>query len=834
MPEKLHVVRRRGSGQPAAGERGAGPPTPAAPPPQDEPAAGTVPAAVTPGQTPGRAPEYFADGAPQAGQVPSTSAPPLPERARARRVVSPAAPPDAAGSAWRDEHTVRSREAPAAAPGPVRQRNAAAGPAAPAGGPAPRRRITRHVDILAPEPETRRGTHVGDRAVRLQRPHVEGVRRLERGVYEIVSEPEPGSRFGRLARRLRRTMIGTPIRSEHESHERLSKFLGLAAFGTDNISSSAYATEELMRVLVLAGTAALALTMPISLAIVALLAVVVISYQQTIRAYPMGGGSYIVTSRNLGTIPGLVAGASILVDYILTVAVSVSAGVAALTSAFPALYENRVLLAVVAVALIAWGNLRGVKESGMLFAAPAYIYLASWFGLLGYGLFLYVTGAQPAYVPPPDNPAHLPIHGLEVLGLFLILRAFASGSVGLTGTEAIADGVAAFKDPTDRNARTTLILMAVFFSTIFLGISFLSSWLHLIPDPAELETVNSQLTRTLVGKGWYYYLVQFGTALLLVLAANTAFADFPRLASFMARDKFLPSHFMIRGGRLAFSNGIILLAIVAAVLILIFQGSVTALIPLYTIGVFLAFTLSQSGLVRRWWRLREAGWRWRLVVNSAGATVTAIVAVVVAVTKFALGAWVVLVLIPALVFLLLGIRAHFHKVAGQLRVEPGDRESHPDEAVRELHHYVLIPVADLNRAALRAIAYARSLTGQVNGNGAPGNGGRSAVIQAVHVTDDADSADDLQHRWERYDPGVELVIIESPYRAFIGPLLRFIDAVEKRHPEGTAIVTVLLPEYMPAHWWEVFLHTHTALQLKGALLFRPRTAVASVRYHLNA
>jgi amino acid transporter len=788
MQERPRVIRRRTHGGAEA-------------PPEEQPA--------EPGAGEGRA-------------APPPAPPPPPPEAGAPGAVPPAPPP------------VEDIELARAALKPAEPGAPAGAPPPPAGGATSRR----HVDILAPEPEPTRGRHLGDRVVRLVRPKLEGVRRVEAGVYEIVSAPPPRSRLGRFWTRAKRTLLGAPIRTEHEAHERVSVVTGLAAFGTDNISSSAYATEELMRVLVLAGAVALALTMPISIAIIILLAIVVTSYQQTIRAYPQGGGSYIVTSRNLGTLPGLVAGASILVDYVLTVAVSTSAGVAALTSAFPALYANRVLIAVVAVAVIAWGNLRGIRESSALFALPCYAYLASWFSLLAYGLYRYAAGDQPVYVPPPTSAEHHP-HGMEVLSLFLILRAFASGSVGLTGTEAIADGAGAFKPPSDRNARITLVLMATCFGTIFLGISFLSSWLGIIPDPAEVETVNSQLTRTLVGTGWFYYLVQFATALLLVLAANTAFADFPRLAYFMARDKFLPSQFKERGVRLAYSNGIIVLSLVAAILIIVFRGSVTSLIPLYTVGVFLAFTLSQSSLVARWWRTREPGWRWRLAINATGATVTCIVMVVVAVTKFALGAWVVLLLIPTLVCMLLGVRHHFRDVEDQLAVDPNDKSEHPDRLVTQLHHYIIIPVADLNRAALRAIAYARSLTGAPSAEAGAEIldrrlGTRRVVIQAVHVTDDPAAANELQRKWEKYNPGVELVIIESPYRGLIGPLLRYIDAVERRHPEGTAIVTVLLPEYIPARWWELLLHTHTALQLKGALLFRPRTAVTSVPWHLHA
>jgi amino acid transporter len=674
------------------------------------------------------------------------------------------------------------------------------------------------------------GARAGDRSVRIIRPRLSGVHVAAPGYITVENESQPDGGLGLALRRMKRTLIGRPIRSENEHHERLSKTMGLAAFGTDNISSSAYATEELMRVLMMAGTAALFLTMPLTVAVVVLLAVVVTSYQQTIKAYPKGGGSYIVSSDNLGVIPGLVAGSSILVDYVLTVSVSVSAGVAALTSIFPAIYAERVLIAVVAVAVIAWANLRGVRESGMLFVVPVYAYVVCMLVVIAYGLFRFVAGPTPVYIPPPDEGAGLAhaAEGVHALGLLLVLRAFASGSVGLTGTEAIADGVAAFKAPESKNARVTLVTMATCFATLFLGISFLSSWLHIVPDPSEVETVNSQLVRTLFGNGAFHFIVQVVTAVLLVLAANTAFADFPRLASFMARDKFLPSYFGFRGDRLAFNNGILVLALVAAILIVIFQGSVTNLIPLYTVGVFIAFTLSQAGLVVRWWRQRGPGWRLRLAVNAIGAATTLVVAIVVGVTKFALGAWVVLVLIPALVFLLLGIRRHYRQVADELVITGDEAQTIPELDAARLHHTVLIPVGDVNRAILRAVAYARSLTGQVEL--APGD--RSKII-GVHVTDDREAGERLKERWARSGIGIPLVVLQSPYRSLLGPLVTYIDALTRQRPDGTAIVTVLLPEFLPAHWWEHLLHMQTALRLKGSLLFRPGTVVTSVPYHLS-
>jgi amino acid transporter len=681
-----------------------------------------------------------------------------------------------------------------------------------------------------------RGGHAGDRAVRIVRPRLPGLRTTAPGYVLVEHEPEAKGDFARSWRRFKRTLIGKPISSAQEIHERLTKVKGLAVFAADNISSSAYATEEIMRVLVLAGAGALALTMPLTIGIVVLLAIVATSYQQTIRAYPNGGGSYIVASDNLGVVPGLIAGAALLIDYVLTVAVSISAGIAAVTSAFPLVAPERVLLCVVAIALLTLGNLRGIRESGTLFAAPLYLYLVSILGLLAFGLFRWATGTLPDYVPPTGE-----FHGAgQALTLFLVLRAFSSGSVALTGVEAVSNGIPAFKPPESHNARITLIWMASLFAVVFLGISFLATHVGIVPDPAEVETVLSQLTRTLVGTGWYYYLVQFSTTVLLILAANTSFADFPRLASLMARDKFLPGQFAFRGERLAFNNGIVVLAAVAAFLVVVFGGSVTNLIPLYTVGVFVAFTLSQTGMVVHHWRLREPGWHHAIIINAVGAVATAVVAVVVGVTKFALGAWMVLVLIPILVVILLSIRRHYHIARDQLVVTDEDLRTRPDLDPYQLEHVVVIPVADLNRPAVRAAAYARSLTGEaIRSRGASGDpegeakDAPTAHIVAVHVTDDAAAGERLKERWDRAGLGIDLVILRSPYRALAGPLLAYIDALERQQPEVTSIVTVLLPEYIPAHWWEHVLHTQTALMLKGALLFRPRTAVLSVPYHLE-
>lgn len=567
-----------------------------------------------------------------------------------------------------------------------------------------------------------------------------------------------------------------------------------------------------MRVLVLAGVGALTLTMPITLVIVLVLAVVVTSYQQTIRAYPSGGGSYIVASDNLGRGPGLIAAAALLIDYILTVSVSIAAGVAALTSIFPGLFEFRVLIGVSFVVLLCVGNLRGIRESGAIFTAPTYVYLAAIFGLLGFGLFRFATGTLPVYEAPA---AWREAQGTEALGLFLILRAFSSGSVALTGTEAVSNGVPAFKVPEARHAQIVLILMGTFFGLIFLGMSFLAGQLGIVPDPSEEQTVISQLTRTLVGAGSpFLYLVQISTALLLVLAANTAFADFPRMASILARDRFLPRLFQFRGERLAFTGGIFLLAAIAALLIVAFQGSVTNLIPLYTVGVFVAFTLSQSGMVRHWWRLRdqEPRWRFRAAINGIGALTTGIVAIEVAFSKFLLGAWMVLVLTPILIGLMWAIHRHYQRLERARRAET---PLTPEDIVIR----AVVPIADLGTEARQALAYARAI--------APDND----HVVAVHVTDSEAEAEQLRREWTEWQCGVELAIIESPYRSLSGPLLAFIYASKEIYPHDT--LTVVLPEFIVAHWWEHFLHNQTALRLKAALLFQPGVVVANVPYHVG-
>jgi amino acid transporter len=613
--------------------------------------------------------------------------------------------------------------------------------------PAPNR-IDPHREVR----ERRRGLRPGDTYVRIVRPFESEFERGEEGHLVATSETlvVPAG-WQRAYARLRGWLIGKPISSEREEHERLTKLKALAVFSSDNISSSAYATEEMMRVLVVAGIGAFTLVMPLTLVIVAVLAIVATSYRQTIRAYPNGASSYIVASDNLGAPVGLVAAGALLIDYTLTVAVSVSAGVAAITSIVPGLYPARVELAVAIVALLTIGNLRGVRESGTIFMAPTYLYLVVILGLIGFGLVGIATGIVPDYTPPASWAAQ-ESGGLGVLGLLLVLRAFSSGAVALTGVEAISDGVPAFKAPEWRNARVTLTWAAGLFATLFLGISFLVSWFGILPDPSEQQTVLSILARHLTGDGPYLVLVQVATALILTLAANTSFADFPRLSSFLARDGFMPRQFGFRGDRLAFSTGIVALAALAVVLLIAFQASVSALIPLYTLGVFVAFTLSQTGMVRRWWVRREEGWRRGLLINGLGALTTAVIVVVVAASKFLAGAWSVMILVPMLVTLMWAIHVHYRRLEqavaprSQLRIAPAVRAP-----------LVIVPIARLDQPSIEAITFARSI---------------APDALAVHITNEAAAAAKLREQWRELGSGSELVIVESPYRALIGPLLR--------------------------------------------------------------
>ena len=601
---------------------------------------------------------------------------------------------------------------------------------------------------------------------------------------------------------LKRWLVGPPMPLAQARHERLKKRVALAVFSSDALSSVAYATEEILLILVLAGAAATHLTVPIALSITALLAVVVISYQQTIHAYPSGGGSYIVARANLGTTPGLVAAAALLVDYVLTVSVSVAAGVAAITSAFPELATHKVALGVLCVAGIAMANIRGVRESGRIFAVPTYVFIASFGLLVVIGAYRLVTGTL-----PPAAPA--PVAATEAFTWFLVLRAFSSGCTAMTGTEAISNGIPAFRPPESRNAAITLGFMALILGALFVGITVLASALGVLP--AESETVVSQIARRLFGTGLFYYVIQASTAVILVLAANTSFADFPRLASLLARDRFVPRQFASLGERLVFSNGILVLAGFAALLIVIFGGDTHALIPLYAVGVFISFTLSQSGMVRHWWRKQGPGWRHRLVINGAGAVTTGVVTLVIAATKFTHGAWIVVIVIPILVASFVAMRRHYEDVALGLSLEGFD--SPP-----EFRHTVLVLIGDVHRGVVRAVQYASTL--------AP-----TAAVRAVYVETDPAQTPRLEEKWARWGLGVPLVVLTSPYRSLLRPLLDYVDQIQARGDD--MMITVVLPEFLPRRWWQHILHNQTALLVKGALLFRRNLVVADVPYLLK-
>jgi len=606
---------------------------------------------------------------------------------------------------------------------------------------------------------------------------------------------------------VKRLMVGAPIPSHLAHRERFSRVTGLAVLSSDPLSSVAYATEEILRVLALGGVAALGLVTPIGAVIATMLAIVVFSYRQTIYAYPSGGGAYVVAKDNLGRLPSLVAASALLIDYVLTVSVSIAAGVAAITSAVPSWQLNPVELSLAFVAILMFGNLRGVRESGRLFATPTYFFIVAILAMIALGAWRYLTGGLlPA--PVPAAPVPLGSGGLAALSTFALLTAFSNGCTAMTGVEAVSNGVPAFRPPESRNAASTLVTMAVMSITMFVGITLLAHAYGILPS--ESETVVSQIARnTFGGRSAFYYGVQAATMLILVLAANTAYADFPRLASIVARDRFLPRQFMNQGDRLAFSNGIIILSVLAALLLVVFGGDTHALIPLYMIGVFVSFTLSQAGMVIHWRKLRTPGWRTSAAINGFGALVTGIVLIIVATTKAFEGAWIVIVMIPTLVVMFEATRRHYDLVASELRL--GDWQPEPTG-----HHAVLVPIGGIQRAVVKALQYARTLAGDV---------------RAVYIDIDPATTQGIRQQWAEWGQGVELVVLESPYRSLMEPLLEYIEQV---HAESAdAYVTVVLPEFVPRRIWHHLLHNQHALLIKGALLFKPNVIVTSVPFHLG-
>jgi amino acid transporter len=602
---------------------------------------------------------------------------------------------------------------------------------------------------------------------------------------------------------LKRLLVGKPIPSHLAHHERLSRVTGLAVLSSDALSSVAYATDFIIATLVVAGVGAFVYAIPISLVIATLLAVVAFSYRQTIHAYPTGGGAYIVAKENIGDNAGLIAAASLLVDYTLTVAVSISAGVLAITSAFPELDPHRVAMCLTFLTLLTLGNLRGIRESGQIFAVPTYFFVASIALLLGAGLYRYLTGGiVPVHAALPANAGHQP------LTTFLLLTAFANGCTAMTGVEAVSNGVPAFQPPEAKNASATLVLMATLAIGMFVGITVLAHAYQVVPNTAESGV--SQLGRAIFGgPNVFYYLLQAGTTLILVLAANTAYADFPRLASIVSRDRYLPRQFMNQGDRLAFSNGILVLSIFAAILIVAFKGDTQSLLPLYMIGVFVSFTLSQAGMVIHWRRTREAGWKTSAAINGFGAVVTGIVLIIVAVTKTLEGAWIVLLLIPIIVALFKATHRHYNHVASELTLKgyaPQPR----------LHNTVLIPIGGLQRAVVEALRYAETL---------------SSDVRAVYVDVNPVSTEQLRKDWAAWGGRVQLVVLPSPFRSLMEPLLEYIEQAST--PEANNYVTVILPEFVPARWWQHVFHNQTSLLIKGALLFKPNIVVTSVPFHLS-
>ena len=607
---------------------------------------------------------------------------------------------------------------------------------------------------------------------------------------------------------VKRVLVGETLPTSAHAEERLTNAEGLAVLSSDALSSVAYATEEILLVLVAAGSGVLIWSLPIAGTIVVLLVLVILSYRQTIRAYPKGGGSYIVALDNLGTFAGLVAGGSLMIDYILTVTVSISAGTAALTSAVPALQPFTVSLCLIFIFLLMLANLRGVKESGKIFMIPTYTFVVCIFVLIGLGLYQQATGAENI----PQSYPELPIK--ESVSLFFILRAFSAGCAALTGVEAISDGVLAFKEPEWKNARLTLLYMGVILGLMFIGISYLANVYHIVPE--EGQTLVSLLARQILGNGLFYFFIQVATLLILLLAANTSYADFPRLCYFLARDGFLPRQLSLLGDRLVYSNGIILLSLFAGALVIIFRGNTSAIIPLYAVGVFTSFTLSQAGMVRHWYKERTSGWRPSAIMNGIGTLATLIVLGVIVTTKFLGGAWVVVVAIPLLVSLFLAIRRHYQYVEKRLTLEDLEPRSYiPKPKAEVVTHPAIVVVGQLNRGTLEALDYARSIADE---------------IIAVHVDFGTTDRDKLQQRWEQLVGDIPLVIVDSPYRSVVSPIVEFVSKYEAQHPG--VLSTVIIPAFVTRNWWEGLLHNQTSFFLKAALRAKKSRVVTTVRYYL--
>jgi len=611
-------------------------------------------------------------------------------------------------------------------------------------------------------------------------------------------------------------LIGRPLPTADAPHQRIGKAVGLAVFGADALSSIAYAPQEMLVILAAAGTQALMYAFPISLVITVLLAIVTVSYQQTIHAYPNGGGAYTVVKENLGITPALVAGAALLTDYTLLAAVATSSGVAQIVSAFPTLFPYRVWLAVFLLVLIAIANLRGVRESGNTFAAPTYFFLAMTTLMVVVGFIKYLSGTLGVVVDPP------PMETLytEPLTLFLLLRAFSNGTTALTGVECISNGVTAFKEPRARNAALTMVWMSTLLGVLFVGVTYLLGVIGAVPS--ESETVISQLARTVfANRGLLYLGTIVATTIILVLATNTAFADFPRLSAIIAEDGYMPRQLAYRGSRLVFSRGIMGLTGIASLLIILFNASVTALVPLWAVGVFLSFTLSQAGMARHWWKLgqasksqdqpRQPGWKWKLGINSLGSVVTAVVTLIFAITKFVDGAWIIVLLLPSLVAIFYTIHRHYASIAHDLSLE---QYGQPPPFKRQR---VVLPVSTIHRGTLEALDYALSI---------------SRDVTAVHISIDADQTEKLRHKWSLWGKGVRLVVIDSPYRTFLEPFLEYINELRGIQLPNERL-TIVVPQFVPEYWWHSLLHTNTAFWLRFVLLGKKGIVITEVPYQTD-
>ncbi|HJX68210.1 MAG TPA: APC family permease [Candidatus Limnocylindrales bacterium] len=653
------------------------------------------------------------------------------------------------------------------------------------------------------------GRKLGDRRVVVDRPHSAYFRYAGAGVMVAkAAASAPRTALGRRIARIRSIVFGKPLTNAQDIEERLSKKLALPIFSSDAISSSAYATDEILKVLVLASVIALSWSIWVAAAIALMLTIVAFSYRQVCRAYPSGGGAYVVARENLGARFGLIAAAALMVDYVMTVAVSSASALANLGTAFPAIDTSKVLLGAIVIVAVTAANLRGIRESGNIFAVPTYMFVGLALLVVGWGIVNVVTGS--AHELPAPN--HVISSEGQMVTVFLLLKAFAGGSVALTGVEAIANGVPAFKPPEAKNAANTLIMMAVLLGVIFIGLTFVGLHYGVRATDAQGATVLGQVGQAVFGNTILFYLLQISAALILFLACNTSFNAFPRLAAILAKDGYMPRQFAFRGDRLAFSWGIVVLAAVAIGMLFVFKADTHALIPLYSVGVFICFTLSQTGMVIHWRKERSSGWAWRSLVNGFGAILTGVVFIVVATEKFADGAWMVLLFIPLLISMMLFVSHQYVASARQLEMSASAAVPQPHR-----HNRVIVPIPGVNRAVVQALNVARSIT---------------TDIRAVYISDDPQKSDDVRQRWAQAVPDVPLVLVESPYRALVAPLIAYLDVLDRTWPDEkeAPITFVIIPEYVARSWWERLLYNQASKQLRATLLGRSHTVVINVPY----